>query len=149
AADRHPDRDLRALRPQELAPRRAAGRAAGPAPVRDLDGPQLAGPGGDAVALGGVELQPHPTPPAPPLRRHDPADPGRRLDLRRPHHAPAPPPGRRGPTVRTVSPPTTARRRRHGRGLPRRAPAPEAALRPEADPPRRRRRPPRPRTLRA
>ena len=48
------------------------------------------------------------------------------------HHAR---PGPRGPAVQPVPAPGRDRRRRHGRGLPRRAPAAEAALRRQADPP--------------
>ena len=54
AADRRPDPYLRALRPQELAPRRAGGRAAGAVAVRDPLGTGPAAPGGDGVALGGL-----------------------------------------------------------------------------------------------
>ena len=54
AADRRPDPHLRALRPQDLAPRRAGGRAAGAVAVRDPLGTGAAAPGGDGVALGGL-----------------------------------------------------------------------------------------------
>ena len=64
--------------------------------------------------------------------------------LPRPHLAR---PGARGPAVQPVPPPRGDRRRRDGRGLPRRASAAEAPLRHQSDPPGAGPRPPLARTL--
>ena len=89
------------------------------------------------------------TPRIPPLRLRcdDLAHARRRLDLRGSHNVSAAPPGRSSPAGRPVSPAAAARRRRDGRGLPGRAPAPEAPLCPQVDPGGRRDRPDSPRAV--
>ena len=52
-----PDPHVRALRPEELAPCRARGRAAGADAVRDLAGPLSAASRGDGVAGARVEQE--------------------------------------------------------------------------------------------
>ena len=74
-----PDPHLRALRPEELAPRRARGGAARAAALRDLAGPLPAAPRGDGLARARVEEERDPAAPAVQLRCDDPAHPGRRL----------------------------------------------------------------------
>ena len=102
---------------------------AGPPAVLDPAGLLPSTPGGD----GGADALDD-TPRTVQLRRADPADPGRRLGLR----GPARSPGCGGRSPRPGSSASIAsaadRRRRDGRGLPGRAPAPQAPLRRQADP---------------
>ena len=83
--------------------------------------------------------------------RARPVPAARRLhgDLRHPHHQHAADRGLHGPIAQPVSAGSQARRRRHGRGLPGRAPVAQATLRRQADPAGAFGRPPRDGPLRA
>ena len=106
AADRRADPHIRALRPQELAPRRGRRRAAGFAPLRHPRGAGPAAPRGDCVARRRVVVRPGSAGIRVRLRWADPDHPGRRRDVRGPHDLPR---LRRevaeGPAARPVSPP--------------------------------------------
>ena len=133
-ADRDPHPHVRALRSQELAPGRLRGVAAGDPAVRDPHGALPPVSRGHGLDLARLEEEHDPARPALRLRRDDPDHAGRRLDLRGPRDLPTASRGGRGAAARPLPPPPPPRHRRDGRGLPRRAPAPEASLRPETDP---------------